>query len=128
MKLVILAMTMIGLTTLAGCGDHHSPAEEARPSDRPSASASTWEPPKGLEFLRNVPELRGVSLETRESEFQDLAKSRALNVRADRTADLTSYWVSTDSGENVIVMFRHDGTCSGIQRMQPTPRKTAAAG
>ena len=122
MNLVIPAIAVIGVAAIAGCGAHRAPAEAVPPPDRPSARAATWEPPKGLEFLRNVPELRGVSLEMRESDFQELAKSSALKVRADRTADLTSYWVSTDAGENVIVMFRTDGTCSGIQRMPPTPR------
>jgi len=128
MKLVITATAVIGLTTVGACGEHRAPAEVAHPSDRPLVSTATWEPPKGLEFLRTVPELRGVSLEMRERDFQELAKSRALNVRADRTADLTRYWASTESGENVIVMFRNDGTCSGIQRMQPTPRSAAVAG
>lgn len=58
----------------------------------------------------------------REQEFQELVKSRSLKTRSDLRSDQTSYWVSTDAGETVIVMFR-DGACSGIQRMQPTAKK-----
>jgi hypothetical protein len=56
-----------------------------------------------------------------EHEFLELMTARDVKMQTDRGADQTSYLVSTDSGENVIVMFR-DGACSGIQRMQPSPR------
>ena len=93
-----------------------------RPPDPPiQGSNATWEPPKGLEFLRTVPELRGVSLQMREPGFQELMKSRGVKAQSQRSADRTSYWVSTDSGENILVMFR-DGACIGIQRMWPSPR------
>ena len=119
----------VSQTDASGRSDPLDSTAAERPPDPPiRMSNATWEPPQGLEFLRGVPELRGLRLETREPEFQELVKSRGLTVRPDRRADRTSYWVSTDSGENVIVMFRNDGTCSGIQRMQPTPRGTGAGG
>jgi hypothetical protein len=123
MKFVIRAIAAMGLATLAGCTGHRAPAKVASPSDQPPGVTDTWEPPEGLEFLRTVPELRGVSLEMREADFQKLVRSRAreLKVFRDRRADQTSYLVSTNSGENVFVMFWPDGNCCGIQRMQPQP-------
>jgi hypothetical protein len=87
---------------------------------------ATWDPPTGLDFLRTVPELRGISLEIREQEFLTLIKNRGVRITADRSSKPTGYWVTTPSGENIIVMFNDDGSCGGIQRMQPTPRPPRA--
>src|SRR5688500_2881285 len=134
MRLATWASIGMSLTAAFGCSDRRDPTASKRPPDPPiqmnltaapgrterrdstaterppdppiQTKNAASEPPKGLEFLRSVPELRGVSLEMRETEFQELVKSRGLTVRPDRRADRTSYWVSTDSGENVIVMFR----------------------
>jgi len=124
MRLFTWVSIGMGLAAVCGCSVRSDSAAIDRPSDPPmQVNDATWEPPEGLQFLRSVPELRGVSLAMREPEFQELVKSRGLKVRPDRSADQTSYWISTDSGENVIVMFRNDGTCRGIQRMWPTPSK-----
>lgn len=89
------------------------------PTQPAEEQGGTWDPPEGLEFLRAVPELRGVHLKMLEPEFQELIKSRSLTVRHVRSENGRSYWVTTDSGENVIVMFEAD-KCTGIQRMRPS--------
>jgi hypothetical protein len=83
--------------------------------------AATWnDPPAGLEFLTTVPELRGVSLQMKEDDFNRLAARRKIKItKDDSRAGQSTYSVETPSGENVIVMFT-GGTCSGIQRLQPT--------
>ena len=81
------------------------------------------DPPSGLEFLRTVPELRGITLKISEQDFLKLVQSQKLEVKPDhsRTGE-TSYFITTPSGENIVVMFA-DGACKGIQRLQPTPAK-----
>jgi hypothetical protein len=123
MRGTVHVLLVMMLAAASGCANRKEAGAAARPGDPgpQNAAVETWEPPEGLEFLRTVPELRGISLEMREQEFQELVKARPLDVRPVQSADQTSYWVSTHSGENVIVMFRN-GACSGIQRMQPSPR------
>lgn len=92
-------------------------------NSKPVASNhATWDdPPVGLEFLRTVPELRGITLEINEQDFLKLVQSQKLEIKPDHSRfGETTYYISTPSGENVVVMFA-DGSCKGIQRLQPTP-------
>ena len=101
-----IAMTLT-LSLCLGCG----------------SKPATWEnPPQGLEFLRTVPELRGITLEISEQDFLKLvAPQKQVKVEPDRSdTGEVSYHVTTPSGENVVVMFG-EGTCKGIQRLQPSP-------
>jgi hypothetical protein len=121
MRWATRAIVLIGIVAAWGCAparEANAPVHPVDPSSR--RDAATWEPPEGLEFLRTVPELRGVDVDMPEAAFLGLIKSRPVKVKRDTFPDDVSYTVSTRSGENVIVMFR-EGTCSGIQRMAPTP-------
>jgi hypothetical protein len=86
----------------------------------PQTSVTWNNPPQGLEFLRTVGELRGISLEISEPDFLKLIDSQDLKVEKSSNADGSSYYISTKSGENIVVMFG-EGVCTGIQRLQPTP-------
>jgi hypothetical protein len=81
------------------------------------ASLSANKLPKGLEFLREVPELHDLRLEMTEDQFKDILAKQKLTVKVNRKDDGTTYFVTTGREQNVIVMFR-DGVCSGIQRMR----------
>jgi hypothetical protein len=88
------------------------------------SNRGTTIPPAGPEFLSKIPELRGISLGMQEREFQRLGRSRSFTIVVDRIAEQTNYSISTQSGENVIVMFRN-GVCTGIQRLMPTAGATS---
>jgi hypothetical protein len=80
----------------------------------------TWDdPPKGLEFLQPVPELRGVNLQMNEREFVKVLRGKAVTVQKDVREDGVGYHVHTRAGENVVVMFDREGACRGIQRLAP---------
>jgi hypothetical protein len=115
-------ISVVLLSICTGCGGQASNSGAGQSVAKPAA---TWaNPPKGLEFLRTVPELRGINLDISEADFLKLIESQELKVRADRSSDgETSYTSATPSGENVVVMFT-DGACTGIQRLQPTPIAT----
>jgi hypothetical protein len=106
------------LAICTGC-DSQPPANPGSNAPQPVA---TWaNPPKGLEFLSTVPELQGISMDISEAEFLKLVEPQDLTIKTDRSSENeTSYYITTPSGENVVVMFT-DGACSGIQRLQPTP-------
>jgi len=80
-----------------------------------------------LGFLADLPELKGVSLQMPEKAFLKLMDQRKLRYereRSDRKGEV-SYYVRIPGKErdaNVYFGFR-DGMCSGIQRLQPGPRK-----
>jgi hypothetical protein len=117
LKYVIAIMLLL----CVGCNSKQAASDAENTAPKMNA---TWDdPPLGLEFLRTVPELRGITLEINEQDFLKLIQSQKLEVKPDHSrAGETSYFITTPSGENVVVMFA-DGNCKGIQRLQPTPVK-----
>lgn len=72
---------------------------------------------KGLEFLADIPSLKGVSLQMSDTNFLTLVHRRKLGFKRGIEADLTTtYTVPVKDGGAVIFMFR-DGHCAGIQRV-----------
>ena len=106
-----------------GCvGASREEAARAR-CDAALSAGGTWDdPPKGLGFLRTVPELRGITSEMREAEFVELMQGREAAVERHDISDSHYYYVHTPRGENVVVMFDSDGTPLGIQRLMRGPQ------
>ena len=97
MKVLILALSLLMIGAAALRGQEH-----------------------GLDFLKNIPEFRDLSLEISEAQLKANIADRALYVRKEAQRDRQTYWVLTPSGENILVGFQN-GKCTGIQRMQPIP-------
>jgi hypothetical protein len=112
----IMRRRFIGYSML-GYDEFKAAVESLLPDE--AASVETWNPPPDLEFLRTVPELRGIDIHIREQDFQQMIKARALHVQVEHDQDRMSYWVATKSGYRVVVMFQN-GVCSGIQRLPGT--------
>ena len=105
---------------LIGCTSNHPAATTTTsPTSKVVESSKEW-PPTGLEFLKPIPELRGVDLSITEEQFKSMMHGRKVQIVHSTTADGDQYWVFAPSGENAIVMFDHDGKCRGIQRMPPS--------
>ena len=117
MQFTFAAKTILVLLLVClGC----KPSDSVTSSVAPQKSVTWDDPPLGLEFLRTVPELRGISLEISEPDFLKLIDSKDLKVEKVSNTDGSSYYIATKSGENVVVMFG-EGVCTGIQRLQPSP-------
>jgi len=78
-----------------------------------------------LEFLADIPELKGVSLGMRETAFQNILTQRKLRSERSTTKDETSYYVYVPGKEREATVYFgfRDALCTGIQRLQPGPRK-----
>jgi hypothetical protein len=88
-----------------------------RMGDKPLPPSST-RPPKGLEFLMPYPKLHGLSLNMSEWEFLQIVKKQNLKTRKTLQGETVSFPIALGDGHTLIVMFRPDGTCSGIQRVR----------
>ncbi len=86
------------------------PAAQDKPPRKP--------PRKGLEFLAAYPKLRDLSLKMTRQQFLDIVKREGL--KAERSADGSSYSIPTNDGHLVIVMFNGD-KCGGVQRLRGGP-------
>lgn len=75
---------------------------------------------RGLEFLRNIPEFRALSLTMSEEQLKSHIEKHRLYAKRELQKERLTYWVLAPGGENVIVGFV-SGKCTGIQRMQPIP-------
>lgn len=78
-----------------------------------------------LGFLADLPELKGVSLQMSEEAFLKLIDEQKLRYERTEVKGEVSYYVRIPGKErdaNVYFGFR-EGMCSGIQRLQPGPRK-----
>ncbi len=72
----------------------------------------------GLEFLKPYPKLHGLSLDMTEPQFLEIVKQQKLQETKDGDGDKTAYRIGLGDGHSLIVMFRADGTCRGIQRIR----------
>ena len=74
--------------------------------------------PVGLEFLKPYPKLHGLSLDMTEPQFLEIVKQQELKTKKTGEGDKTAYHIGLGDGLTLIVMFRNDGTCRGIQRIR----------
>ena len=78
-KYALPFMLLLGL----GCGSKPSAPETGNVTPQMHA---TWDnPPLGLEFLRTVPELRGITLKIKEQDFIKLVQSQKLEIKSDHS-------------------------------------------
>ncbi len=89
--------------------------DPTKPAAQPAATSA---PPKGLEFLAPYPKLHGLSLDMTEPQFLEIVKQQELKTRKTGEGDTTAYHMGLGDGLTLIVMFRNDGTCRGIQRIR----------
>lgn len=75
-----------------------------------------------MEFLSNIPEFRGLSLNMSEDQLRSHVDKHQLYATNTLQNARVTYWVLAPGGENVIVGFV-SGRCTGIQRMQPIPKQ-----
>ncbi len=89
-----------------------------RQSDREGVQPTTVQKgnSKGLEFLADIPSLKGVSLQMSEADFVEMLHRQKLDYKRGVDAGQTTYDVPVKDGGTVLFMFR-DQHCSGIQRM-----------
>jgi hypothetical protein len=85
------------------------------------------DPPKDAApgFLSDLPELKGVRLGMSENAFQSLLAERKLRYESSITKDEVAYYVhvpTKENGANIYFGFR-GASCTGIQRLQPRPKK-----
>ncbi len=103
-------------------------AKDVRPDaatgDLPSKDRAI-SPPKGLEFLTPYPKLHGLSLDMTESRFLEIVKQQELKTMKTDEGDKTAYHIGLGDGLTLIVMFRQDGTCRGIQRIRGEEEKVS---
>ena len=94
-----------------------NPAKEPGTHDQPNEAA--------LEFLSDLPELKGVSLGMSEKEFQNFITRKELRNERAKADGENSYLVRVPwKGMDASVYFGfRDGKCTGIQRLQPIPKK-----
>lgn len=85
-------------------------------SDRTQSNAGNEK--TGLEFLKPYPKLQGLSLKMTEAQFLEIVKQQELKTRKTGEGDQTAYRIGLGDGLYLIVMFREDGTCRGIQRVR----------
>lgn len=78
----------------------------------------TTSPPKGLELLAPYPKLHGLSLDISENQLLAILQKQELKSRRVPTGDAFQYRILLGDGHTLIVMFRQDGSCSGIQRVR----------
>jgi hypothetical protein len=113
-RLILLIGFTISLAV--GCASHTVSTRSEITTDHTATAASpTWDAPRGLEFLRTDPEVRGVDLGITEEDFLALMKSRSVNLREDRRGTQHEYSVPCHSGDTIYVGFT-EGLCTGIQR------------
>ena len=111
----LLNIPVLACALLAASGQCFALPEEPEEQSRAAA----------LGFLADLPELKGVSLEMSEPAFLKLMIQRKLRYERTEVKGEVSYYVRIPGKErdaNVYFGFR-DGLCSGIQRLQPGPRK-----
>lgn len=89
--------------------------DPTKPAAQPAATSAL---PKGLEFLAPYPKLHGLSLDMTEPQFLEIVKQQELKTRKTGEGDMTAYHMGLGDGLTLIVMFRNDGTCRGIQRIR----------
>ena len=89
----------------------------------PSAPAGTAR----LTFLQDVPEFHELDRSITEERLKAMIAEKGLLVTVNEGGALRSYRLFRKDGENVIVMFRTDGTCAGVQRMRKDPERAARA-
>ncbi len=89
--------------------------DPTKPAPQPAATSA---PPKGLEFLAPYPKLHGLSLNMTEPQFLEIVKQQELKATKTGEGDTTAYHMGLGDGLTLIVMFRNDGTCRGIQRIR----------
>jgi beta-lactamase regulating signal transducer with metallopeptidase domain len=75
-------------------------------------------PPPGLEFLKPYPRLHGLSLDMSEKDFLRIVKEKGLKMRKTADGEEFEFRIALGDDHTLIVMFRQDGTCRGIQRIR----------
>ena len=78
-------------------------------------------------FLGGIEAFRGLNLGVTETDLE--TRIEASGIHADRRVDRwgnVTYWLLGEDGENLNVLFRPDGRCRGIQRLQPIPGEGAS--
>ncbi|MGA2869409.1 MAG: hypothetical protein ABSF34_09640 [Verrucomicrobiota bacterium] len=73
-------------------------------------------PPPELEFIADIPSLKGVSLKMSESKFLAILHKKKLGYEQGKIADETTYYVQPQAHVLVLFMFQH-GKCAGVQRL-----------
>lgn len=112
------------LPFFVGCASHPNhtgiSAEEVagyKESDEATAGKLTSKGnPSGLDFLRDIPSLKPVSLNMSETEFLDILHKQKLDYQRYLTAGQPTYLVKPKVHVSVVFGFR-EGLCSGIQRL-----------
>ena len=72
----------------------------------------------GLEFLKPYSKLHRLSLEMTEPQFLEIVKQQELKATKIGEGNTTAYRIELGEGLTLVVMFREDGTCRGIQRIR----------
>lgn len=75
-------------------------------------------PPKGLEFLMPYPKLHRLSLDMSEQQFLEIIRKQDLKTHKTAQGETFQFRIALGDGHTLIVMFRQDGSCSGIQRVR----------
>lgn len=92
--------------------------EQARHDEPPKDETAQTSPPKGLEFLTPYPQLHGLSLQMAEKEFRDFIERHDIKSRKISEGGKRRYRIPLGDGHTLIVMFRDDGNCAGMQRVR----------
>jgi hypothetical protein len=72
--------------------------------------------PVGLEFIADIPSLKGVSLKMSESKFLDILHKQNLDFTQEKIADETTYYVEPQAHVLIIFVFQR-GHCAAAQRL-----------
>jgi RNA polymerase sigma factor (sigma-70 family) len=99
---------------LVRSGDAAPGKGEKAPPQAPKPKQPPVELPRGLEFLRPIPEFHGFRLGQDGLTIRMIAKEQSLAVKY--SADRASLIVTRADGETLVLSMR-DGVCSGIQRL-----------
>ena len=76
---------------------------------------------EAMHFLRSIPEFQEIGLLIQPKELERIIETNGIYATKTVSNRQPTYWLLTERGENIFVMFTAEGDCRGIQRMSPIP-------
>jgi len=121
------AFTFAAILAAVSVGILQAEDKEPLPAKSKTAStpATTPSPNNAIDFLNDVPELRGVSLNMSEKAFRDLIAHRKLPCKRAVGNGQTTYEVRVPGKKSdaIVIFGFQNASCTGIQRMPANLRK-----
>ncbi len=84
-------------------------------SNMNTVTSDVWSQERGIEFSDAFPRCDEFSLEVTEAEFAEITRRKQLDYS--RSADRTSYFIPTENGHTLMVMFRNNAKNTSACRL-----------